>query len=143
MFLKKMIYAFRVYFSMAMYAFRGVFQNPCSRMGTKLKPEFPPPRDYEAEFNAIVFSLLPNISSAQYIYTSKQAGPFIIHTIFPQPLCFIQIVSYGYRNPGQTVSAQKVSGHKVSKICNIGQKVSTQKYIFVSKMSNFSKLRVF
>ena len=54
MFLKKIIYAFRVYFSMAMYAFRvyfymlmyafrGVFQNPCSRMGTKLQPELPPP----------------------------------------------------------------------------------------------------
>ena len=31
------------------------------------------------------------------------------------------------KNPGQKVSAQKVSGHKVSKMCNIGQKVSTQK----------------
>ena len=32
------------------------------------------------------------------------------------------------RNPAQKVSAQKVSGHKVSKIDNIGQKVSSQNY---------------
>ena len=32
-------------------------------------------------------------------------------------------------NPAQKVSAQIVSGHKVSKIDNIGQKVSTQKYL--------------
>ena len=30
-------------------------------------------------------------------------------------------------NPAQKVSAQKVSGHKVSKIDNMGQKVSSQK----------------
>ena len=32
-------------------------------------------------------------------------------------------------NPAQKVSAQKVSGHKVSKIDNIGQKVSSQSYL--------------
>ena len=32
-------------------------------------------------------------------------------------------------NPAQKVSAQKVSGHKVSKIDNIGQKVSSQNYL--------------
>ena len=32
------------------------------------------------------------------------------------------------RNPAQKVSAQKVSGHKVSKIDNIGQTVSSQNY---------------
>ena len=31
-------------------------------------------------------------------------------------------------NPAQKVSAQKVSGHKVSKIDNKGQKVSSQNY---------------
>ena len=32
-------------------------------------------------------------------------------------------------NPAQKVSTQKVSGHKVSKIDNIGQKVSIQNYL--------------
>ena len=31
-------------------------------------------------------------------------------------------------NPAQKVSAQQVSGHKISKIDNIGQKVSSQNY---------------
>ena len=32
-------------------------------------------------------------------------------------------------NPAKKVSAQKISGHKVSKIDNIGQKVSIQNYL--------------
>ena len=36
---------------------------------------------------------LRNISIHQ-----KQTRPFILHTIFPQPLCLIQNVSYGYKD---------------------------------------------
>ena len=54
----------------------------------------------EAEFNPIFLSLLPYISSAQYFDTSKTDGTLyiIIQTIFPQPLCFIQNVSYRYKD---------------------------------------------
>ena len=34
-----------------------------------------------------------------------------------------------HMNPAQKVSAQNVSGHKVSKIDNIGQQVSSQNYV--------------
>ena len=39
-------------------------------------------------------------------------------------------------NPAQKVSAQKVSGHKVSKIDNIGQKVSGQNYQNIDNKHN-------
>ena len=61
------VYAFSGYFSIAMYAFRGVFQNPCSRMGTKLKPEWqghppPPPgsrvfKTYKSTFGFLRFCI--------------------------------------------------------------------------------------
>ena len=38
----------------------------------------------------------------------------------------MSMIKSAHSNPAQTVSAQKVSGHKVSKIDNIGQKVSSQ-----------------
>ena len=50
---------------MAIYASRGVFQNPCSRMGTKLKPELPPPPgfflkvDYKAVWDKNIVCFIP------------------------------------------------------------------------------------
>ena len=56
-------------------------------------------------------------------YSCKLILPEVLY------ISYVVYVTIGFWNPDQKVSAQKVSGHKVSKIDNIGQQVFIQNHL--------------
>ena len=65
---------------MKIYALRGVFQNPCSRMGRKLKPELPLPRSSKQKVKHAYyesFSLKKLIIHSILAYCQIQFGVYM------------------------------------------------------------------
>ena len=78
---------------MAIYAFRGVFQNPCSRMGTKLKLELPPPPPPRDLYIKLLFFILI-ISVSLYWEPHYFTGKLPVAHISTKLTCTLHCTAY-------------------------------------------------